>query len=237
MLWRKAKESETMGSENQKAEAAKKALDFVKDGMILGLGTGSTSEFFVKFLAEKAKKENFSKLICASTSNKTTSLAESLDLKVMPIQKIKKIDLAVDGADEVDEKKQLLKGLGGYAFVKEKAVDYKAKKFVVIVDEAKLVKELSKPVLVECRKEKTEKVMKEVEKKFKAKVEQLMEGNEKKISENGNYLLSAKIENVSNKAKKLEKEIEAIEGVVGSGLFTRDCTVIVGKENKAEILK
>ena len=132
----------------QKENAAIEALKYVKKEMTVGLGSGSTAEIFVKKLAEKNKKENLN-LTCVATSNKTMRLAIDSGLKVVGIDLVEKIDLAVDGADQVNKKKELLKGMGGYAFLREKEVDYKAKQFLVLIDESKLSNELTEEVLVE----------------------------------------------------------------------------------------
>src|SRR5271157_6004497 len=108
-----------------KYNSAKRALEFVKDGMVVGLGTGRTSEEFIKLLG-KAAKEKKMRLVCVPTSNRTKKAARKAGLVVRELNEVNGVDLAVDGADQVDRKMNLIKGYGGALF-REKIVDYGAK--------------------------------------------------------------------------------------------------------------
>ncbi len=214
-------------NEKQKKNAAKETLKYVKKGMALGLGTGSTTKFFVKLLAEKNKKEKL-ELTCVSTSNKTTGLATDLGLRVMGIDLVEKIDLAVDGADQVNDKKELLKGMGGFAFLKEKKVDYKAEKFIVIIDESKKSRYLTEEILIEVEPAKTTEIIKKLSEKYKGEIVQVSNHCVPRETENKNYVISMQLHSPIKNAKQLEKELDSISGVKANGLFTRDCTVIIG---------
>jgi len=214
-------------NEKQKQNSAKEALKYVKKGMTLGLGTGSTTEFFVKLLAEKNKKENL-ELTCVTTSNKTTGLATDLGLRVIGIDLAEKIDLAVDGADQVNDKKELLKGMGGYAFLKEKKVDYKAKKFIVIIDESKKNKELTEEILIEVEPASVTEVLKKLSEKYDGETIQVSHKCMPLETENKNYVISVQLHSPIKNAKQLEKELDSISGVKANGLFTKDCIVIIG---------
>src|SRR6185369_5805563 len=107
-----------------------------------GLGTGSTAAEFVKLLAEK----KFTGIRATSTSNATEDLAKSLGIGIFPLHEIAPLDVAIDGADEIDPQLRLIKGRGG-ALLREKIVEQSARKFVVIADESKLVDRLGKGVL------------------------------------------------------------------------------------------
>jgi ribose 5-phosphate isomerase A len=220
-----------MASESAKVNAAKAALLLAKPGMCIGLGTGSTSELFVKLLA----KSNIKNLTCIPTSLKTADLAHSLGLRVIGFDAAHKIDLAVDGADAVDGHFNLLKGMGG-ALTREKIVAYRAEKFAVIVDESKMKRQLGGIVPVEALPFAFSAVARELAScassppKMRKKPD-----NTPFRTDSGNYLLDVPIAKISD-AAKLEKEINALPGVVENGIFTRADLVIVGNETKSRTL-
>jgi ribose 5-phosphate isomerase A len=121
-----------------KIAAARAALQQVKSGMTLGLGTGSTAEEFVRLLGEALTAGTLRDLHCTCTSNKTEQQARSLGIPIHALAEIAPLDLAVDGADEIDEKLRLIKGRGG-ALLREKIVEQAARRFIVIADDSKLV--------------------------------------------------------------------------------------------------
>ena len=132
---------------NEKKLAAEKSIDFIKDGMILGLGTGSTVFFLVNKLAELVKQGL--KVKCVSTSNQTSELAESLGIEIVNLNSVDHVDLTIDGADEVDNNLNGIKG-GGGALLFEKIVSKASKKVIWIVDSSKFVNKLGKfPLPVE----------------------------------------------------------------------------------------
>lgn len=132
----------THDSDLEKQSAARAALDFVADGMVLGLGTGSTSAHFVRLLARHADHQAL-RLRCVATSKAIEDLARSLGLTLISPNEAQGLDLAIDGADEVDPGFALIKG-GGGALLREKIVASAAKRFVVLVDSAKLVAQLGR---------------------------------------------------------------------------------------------
>lgn len=129
---------------NFKRLAAQQALNFVEDGMVIGLGSGSTTKIFIELLGEKIRDGDFQEITGVPTSNETARQARSLGISLVslaglsPESDIPVLDLAVDGADEVDPQLNLIKGLG-HALLREKIVESHARRFVVIVDETKLV--------------------------------------------------------------------------------------------------
>ena len=127
-----------------KRAAAQQAAELVEDGMRLGLGTGSTVNFLLPALAERGLKD----LRCVATSDATERQARELGLPVEPFDTLTRLDLAIDGADEVAPDRWLIKG-GGGAHTREKIVAAAAERFVVIVDESKMVDALSWAVPVE----------------------------------------------------------------------------------------
>ncbi len=132
---------------NEKQLAAEKSVEFIKDGMTLGLGTGSTVFFLVNKLAELVK--DGLKIKCVSTSNQTSELAKSLGIKITKFNEVDIIDLTIDGADEVDKNLNGIKG-GGGALLFEKIVASASNQVIWIVDSSKFVKKLGKfPLPVE----------------------------------------------------------------------------------------
>jgi len=130
-----------------KRAAAARALDFVSDGMKLGLGSGSTAEAFVELLG--ARVRGGLKLFCVPTSERTAQLARSLGIVLGNLDDLAPLDLAVDGADEADHQFNLIKG-GGGALLREKIVAISSKRMIVVGDGSKLVKRLGRfPLPVE----------------------------------------------------------------------------------------
>jgi ribose 5-phosphate isomerase A len=130
-----------------KRAAAARALDFVQDGMKLGLGTGSTADLFLELLAERIK--GGLKIIGTPTSERTAAKSRQLDIPLDELDALGELDLVIDGADEADSDLALIKG-GGGALLREKIVAACARRMVVIADESKLVAKLGAfPVPVE----------------------------------------------------------------------------------------
>lgn len=124
-----------------KVAAAREALREVRSGMRLGLGTGSTAHEFVNLLGDALKSGSLRDVRCTSTSEKTEKQARSLDIPMFPLAEVAPLDLAVDGADEIDADLRLIKGRGG-ALLREKIVEQQAKRFIVIADDSKIVARL-----------------------------------------------------------------------------------------------
>lgn len=134
---------------NLKQEAARHALDLVRDGMVLGLGTGSTSAFFINGLAEMIAEEKLKDISAVPTSEATATRLRKLGVPLTTLAEHTQLDLAVDGADEVDPQLNLIKGLGR-ALLREKMVEVHAERLVIIVDESKIVTRLGRgPLPVE----------------------------------------------------------------------------------------
>jgi ribose 5-phosphate isomerase A len=130
-----------------KHQAALRALDFVADGMTLGLGTGTTAEAFLDVLAPRVKAGL--KIVCAATSERTVARARALGISPVDLDDIAPLDLTVDGADEADRTLTLIKG-GGGALLREKIVAASSRRMVVIADGSKLVERIGRfPLPVE----------------------------------------------------------------------------------------
>src|ERR1700682_2429483 len=135
-----------MNADDLKVAAAREALSDVRSGMRLGLGTGSTARELVRLLGEALANGRLTDLRCTTTSSATEDQARSLGIPTFPLHEITPLDLAIDGADEIDRALRLIKGRGG-ALLREKIVEQAARRFIVIADESKLVEKLGAGVL------------------------------------------------------------------------------------------
>ena len=214
---------------NGRSNAAKKALEFVKSGMVIGLGTGRTAEVFIKLLAERKLK-----VVCVPTSKRTERVARRGGLVVEELNEVKRVDLAVDGADQVDKKMNLIKGYGGALF-REKIVDYAAKRFVVIVDESKLRDELGGWVPLEVSSFAVEQVRRELG-WLGADSRLRMKGKKRFITDNGNEIVDAYFGRI-NSPEKLHETLKDIPGVIETGIFAgKVWKVIIGSEKGVKVL-
>lgn len=218
-------------AEIAKFAAAKEALKFAGSCSSIGLGSGTTAEIFVSLLAEHAKKNNL-QLKCVATSKKIEKLAKESGLNVLELEEAGQVDLAVDGADEADGRRRLIKGHGGAA-TREKIVDYMAKKLVIIADESKLSKRLHKQVPVEFLPF----AKKAVESRLaqlgaKAITLRKNEDGSAYITDNGFFIFHADFGEIKN-PKKLEEEINKIPGVLENGIFAKRPAdmIILGKKD------
>ena len=171
---------------NEKKIAAEYAINFIEDGMIVGLGTGSTVAFMLQKLSERIKSGlNIS---AVSTSQATTKLANSLGIKISNLADVDEIDITIDGADEVDENLNGIKG-GGGALLHEKIIASNSKKNIWIVDSSKLVKTLGKfPLPIEAVKFGCTNLCIKLETNgFKPTIR--MKGNTRFITDENNYII------------------------------------------------
>lgn len=216
----------------EKQLAAEKSIEFIKDGMILGLGTGSTVFFLVNKLADLVKQGL--NVTCISTSNQTSKLAKSLGIKISNLNDVDQIDLTIDGADEVDENLNGIKG-GGGALLYEKIVAKASKKVIWIVDSSKFVKKLGKfPLPVEIISFGSKQLFKRFDEQgFNPQIRR--NENNNFITDSGNLIIELHLNEIDD-AIILERQIKLMPGVVEVGLFNNIADiVIVGKEKSTEI--
>ncbi|WP_017727773.1 ribose-5-phosphate isomerase RpiA [Halalkalibacterium ligniniphilum] len=222
------------GTELFKKIAAEKAVDYIKDGMTIGLGSGSTIYWMIKKLSERVQQGL--KIKGIPTSRRTEIWAREAGIPLTSFAEIKELDLAIDGADEVDPNFHLTKG-GGGSLVREKIVDVSSKQFIVVVDQSKLVNTLGAfPLPVEVVPFGCEAT---AEKLTALHVKPIlrMKDNEIFISDNGNYILDCQFNSISN-PKALHEQIKRLVGVVETGLFVGMANkIIVGGENGVEVLE
>ncbi|MDH7518043.1 MAG: ribose-5-phosphate isomerase RpiA [Candidatus Thermoplasmatota archaeon] len=196
--------------------AGEKAAEYIKDGMIVGLGTGSTVEYTIRKIAEMVKNGLDIKGI--PTSMHTKKLAKEYNIPLTDLEENPVIDITIDGADEVDPNLNLIKG-GGGALTREKIVAFHSKKEIIVIDETKIVKALgvNSPLPVEVLKygwSSTKKALEE----FGCNVELRKIMNDPYLTDNSNYILDCDFE-IIDSPEQLEKDINNIPGVVENGLF------------------
>jgi len=219
-----------MSHEQEKQLAANESVKLVEDGMIVGLGSGSTSAYMIRRLGERVAKGLRIKGI--PSSEKTKVLAIEHGITIISLDDAQIIDINIDGADEFDPYLQLIKG-GGGALLREKIIASNAKKNIIIVDSSKEVTRLGKFRLpIETIGFATNKIIIALlEKGLDPKIR--MTGNEIFRTDENNYILDLNILPFTNLAK-LQEDLIAIPGIVETGLFL-DTTyqVIMGKGHSA----
>jgi ribose 5-phosphate isomerase A len=205
---------------NTKQQAAVRALDFVRDGMVIGLGTGSTTSYFINMLGERIRSGSLVDIRGVPTSEHSTRRAQSLGIPLVTLADYPEIDLAVDGADEVDPNLNLIKGMGR-ALLREKIVEIHARLFLVIVDGSKLVPRLGvrSPLPVEI-------VPFEVIASLRwlsslGCQTELCHKNDGSpvVTDNGNYLATCRFRNGISDPYKLALQLAMRPGIVEHGLF------------------
>ena len=216
------------------------AIDEVRSDMILGLGSGSTAALMIKSLAKEIRSGKLQNIRGVATSFQSEVLALELDIPLIDLASVSQIDLAIDGADEVDPRFQLIKG-GGACHVREKLVASKADQFLIVVDETKLVKKLNQsfPLPVEVLPnswKQVQDVISEMNGSSKLRMANKKAGPI--VTDQGNLILDVLFGDGINNPKNIEMSINNIPGVLENGLFV-DITdkVLVGKiENNIPVV-
>jgi ribose 5-phosphate isomerase A len=225
-----------MDRDELKRAAALRALEYVKDGMVLGLGTGSTAFFVVEGLGKRVA-EGLS-VVGIPTSERTAAQARSLNIPLSDFGAHSAIDLTIDGADEVERGTlNLIKGLGG-ALLREKIVATAGDRLIIVVDEEKLVDQLGDhtPVPVEVTQFGWQATAAKLAKLGAEPVLRHAAEDHPFITDGGNYILDCKFGKIADSAA-LESQIGMTVGVVESGLFIgRSTAVIVATGSGVEVL-
>jgi len=216
--------------EELKKLAGEKAVEHIEDGMIVGLGTGSTVEYTLRKLGEKVK--NGLKIQGIPTSIHTKRIAKEENIPLTTLDENPEIDVTIDGADEVDSCLNLIKG-GGGALTREKIIAFNSKKVIIVIDDSKVVKALGidfdLPVeVVKFGWTSTKKTLEELG--CEVKLRKVM-GEQPFITDNSNYILDCEFERIEN-SEELEITINNIPGVVENGLFIGlvDEVIVGGKQ-------
>ncbi len=215
-----------------KRRAARKAVEYVEDGMVLGLGTGSTTRYAVEEIGHLV--QGGYELVGVPTSLETERQARSLGIPISTLEEVKRLDLTIDGADEVDPQFQLIKGLGG-ALLREKIVAYHSRQEIIIVDSSKIVERLGvrTPLPVEVVPFSHGRTKEAIEGLGCAAA--LRGGATPFVTDNGNYIYDCKFGSI-DEARRLEAQLDSIPGVVESGLFLGLASrVVIGTEKGVEV--
>jgi len=206
----------------RKIEAARAALAEVRSGMSLGLGTGSTAAEFVKLLGDALRAGTLSDIRCTCTSEKTEQQAREENVPTFPLAAIAPLDIAVDGADEIDADLRLIKGRGG-ALLREKIVEQQALRFIVIADDTKLVGRLGAGVLpVEVTPFALEVLTRRFEEMGLTPVLR-MHDSQPRVTDEGHRILDVTVPDSADIADVVAR-IRDHAGVVETGFFPREAT-------------
>lgn len=215
--------------------AAEHAVQYIKDGMKVGLGTGSTAYWAIQKLGERVK-EGLS-IQTVATSKASEKLAVELGIPIIPFTKLDGLDVTIDGADEINTDLQLIKG-GGGALLREKIVAYHSAKLIIIADESKRVQTLGQfPLPIEVIPFAVDWTLKALEglgcrAQLRTDDEQLF------ITDNGNYIADCSFGSIAAPLK-LHNEILSIPGIVDNGLFIgqADLAIIGHRDGSVEVLE
>ena len=219
---------------NLKEQVGIKAAEFVTDGMIVGLGTGSTAYYFVAELGRRIKEEDL-QITAVTTSSVTYEQAEGLGIPLKAIDDVEVVDLTVDGADEVDPALNGIKG-GGGALLMEKIVATNSKDCIWIVDESKQVETLGAFKLpVEVVQYGAENLFRHFEKKGYSPAYREKDG-QRFVTDQGNFIIDLDLKVIPD-AEVLAEELDRTVGVVDHGLFLGMVSkVIVGTPEGPKII-
>jgi len=211
------------------------ALKNVKDGYVIGLGSGRAATALVKSLSKYIKTKKIS-VACVPTSMQIKLIAENVGLQLIDADQIDKIDIVFDGADQIDKNKFLIKG-GGGALLKENILISAAKKVIIMADSSKFVKDFNRTVPVEVHPTARQIVWKQIEKLGGMPKLRVLDRGYPFVTENSNIILDCDFGNIKN-PKSLQQKILNVAGVIEVGIFTRKPDVIYkAKSNgKFEIL-
>ncbi len=222
-------------SQDGKIAAGRRAVEWIENGMIVGLGSGSTAECFIRSLSE-ACKEGL-RIQAVSSSRASADLARRGGIEILDINSVPRIDITVDGADEIDPKKRMIKG-GGGAHVREKILASSSKEMVVVVDETKLVPSIGRGKLpIELLFYGSPATRMKVEQLGYRVKWRLNEDETLFTTENGNLILDLYFDSPPEMPEELHFTLINIPGVIDTGFFFNLAgRVVVGYPNgKTEV--
>ncbi len=215
----KANPSSANWIEDAKKRAALEAVKHIKNRQVVGLGSGSTAAYAIQEIGNLIRKKKW-QVLAVPTSHQAFLLAVDLGIPVTTLDEHPKVDVTIDGADQIDPYLNMIKGMGG-ALVREKIVASASKQEIIIADETKLVKKLgvNHPVPVEVLPSATVVVMSRIRELGGKPV--LRTGTGKVgpvVTDNGNFILDVSMEKIRN-PEELDTKLRSIPGVVETGLF------------------
>ncbi|MGG0822213.1 ribose-5-phosphate isomerase RpiA [Paenibacillus turicensis] len=209
---------------NAKQAAGYRAAEFVEDGMVIGLGTGSTAFYVIEKIGQRVAEGL--KVSAIATSKASEELARKNNIPMIEAADVTELDLAIDGADEFDPSLALIKG-GGGALLREKLVAINSKRFIVIAGEDKRVEHLGKFKLpIEIIPFTYEWTLNQLRKKYDIPFEMRMNNDELYVTDNGNYIVDASFEKIESPSA-LSEELKAMVGVVDHGLFVDIAELVI----------
>ena len=218
---------------SEKQRSAEVACEYVKDGMIVGLGTGSTAEFAVKKIGELVR--NGLSIRGIPTSDSTKILAESEGIPLIDFSETMFIDLTIDGADEIDANLNMIKG-GGAALLREKIVASASREEIIIVSVSKLVQQLGAfPLPVEVIPFGWQVVFNQLE-SLQGNPELRLKQGQPSVTDQGNFIVDCHFRKIEN-PEQLEQNLNMIPGVVENGLFINLCTRMIMADGENIIIK
>jgi ribose 5-phosphate isomerase A len=222
-----------MANDQEKEAAARASLRFVRDGQVVGLGTGSTAAYFIQLLSEQVKKGL--RIRGIPSSDRSREQAASLGIPLTTLDECPEIDVTVDGADEVDPKLRLIKG-GGGALLREKIVASATRQLVIVADATKRVPVLGKfPLPVEVIKFAQAVVVKKIE-ALGAEVGLRLKGDGKPyLTDENNHILDCRFGQIPD-ADGLARKLSDMPGVVEHGLFIGMASIVL-VANGSEIVE
>ena len=195
--------------------AAERAVELIKDGMTVGLGSGTTATYAIEKIGQKVK--DGLQITAVATSVKSETVAKELSITVVDPSDVHSIDIAIDGADEIDKKGNLIKG-GGGSLLREKIIAFASKSFYVIADDSKLVERLGKhPVPVEVIPFAAALTLRHI-RTLGARAAFRKAMGQNFITDNGNFIVDCQFEDVQDPAW-LDVKLKMIPGVIETGLF------------------
>jgi len=217
----------------QKKNAGYRAAEYVEDGMVVGLGTGSTAKYAIEKIGQRKREEDLD-IVGIPTSVETEERAKKAGIELVELDQADKIDLTIDGADEVDPEMNLIKG-GGGALLREKIIAHNSRNYIVIVDPSKMVDHLGESfdLPVETLSLWQKGISGQIEKLGCEAELRRVDGSIYK-TDNGNNILDCKFGEIKD-PKGLSKKLNSIPGVIENGLFLDLVDkIIIGNEKGFE---
>lgn len=214
--------------ERLKRAAAERAVEYVEDGMVLGLGTGSTARHVMDVLSERRQTGALRRVVGVTTSRATEWYARELGLRVATLEQEPRIDLTLDGADEIDPQLNLIKGLGG-ALLWEKIVACASERLLIVADEGKLVQQLGEraPLPVEVVPFGWNTHLSFLDHLGAQPTLRMSPNGSPFITDGGHYLFDCRFATGITEPMRLQRELRQHAGVVESGLFLGLADVVV----------
>ena len=219
-----------------KERAAREAVGYVNDGMVVGLGSGSTASIAIRILGERVK--DGMRIVGIPTSEDSENIGKAVGIKIGELRDYAVVNLTIDGADEVSPDLNLIKGLGG-ALVREKMVASATEMEVIVVDDSKLVDYLGQkaPLPVEIVKFAHDATVRKL-KEFDCEPKLRMKDGQLFVTDNGNYIADCRFKRIDD-PRTLEAELNLVPGVVDNGLFVglADIVIVASKDGIRKLKK